>query len=1145
LISARSFEVYVEKYHPFHTQLRYEREQRGWTQAELAEKVGCDQKTVGNWESGKQFPRPYHRQEICKSFGKTLAEMGLTSDFTTEIAAIEAENTAEPVSQALVREDLSEAPQIANLYGREQEYQTLLKWLSRDHCKVVTVLGMGGVGKTVLTAEVARQMHKDFTYIFWRTLQDAPPFALFMKQCLVFLSHQQLAELPEKEEELLAQFHQMIRDQRCLVILDNIESIMQSGQRAGLYREGYEAYGRLIKLCGEVQHESSLVLTSREKPGEVTHLEGKNAPVRSLQLGGLEPHAGQDLLRDKDLFGPEQVWRDLVDRYSGNPLALQLLSATILEVFAGDIARFLQYEGRTFSDINGLLDQQFQRLSAEEREIIYWLAIEREPTSFETLNEDMLQPFARKLLPDGLASLRRRSLIEARGPASESRESARFALQPVIMEYITERIIEQALLEFKSKNIQIWRSHALSKARSNDYVRESQLRLLLEPLGQHLLSDLSIQQIGEAAADLLAIERQGGILRASYLAGNLLNFLSYLRYDLRDFDFSHVWVQQAYLQNLHLRGVNFANAHFVATSFTNTFGNVLSVAVSPDGQLLAIGASTGEISLYQISHGTRLHTCQGHTDGVWSVTFSCDSRLLASGSDDQTVRIWDVNTGLMLHNLPGHTDRVRSVVFHPSSRLLVSGSDDQTVCLWDSETGHCHQKLLGHSGRVWSVAFDPAGELLATSSTDQTIRLWDVASTQCLGELQGHTNWIRSVKFSPDGSQLVSGSDDQTVRIWDVSQRRCLQTLAGHTNRVWSVAYSPDGQTVASGSEDSSVRIWDISTGESCKVLGEHTRGVRCVTFQVDGHVLISGSDDQTCRLWDTATGYCLEMLQGYTNRLWSVAFGLDEKRLVSLGEDEQIRLWDVASSTCQQSFQAWGHRGLAVAYSSDGSTLASGGEDQVVWIWDLNSGRCASKLRGHTNWIRSVAFSPDGSQIASGGEDRSIILWEKSTGRRLHTLQGHTNSVRAVSFSVDGSQIASGSDDRSIRIWDVSSGSLLRVLHGHSSLVRSVAFSPGGDLLASASEDQKIRLWKVSSGDCLDVLSGHTGRIRWVTFSPDGQVLASCSDDGRIKLWSMQSRACVKTLISERPYESMNITGVEGLTEAQRDSLLTLGAIA
>src|SRR5437588_7066623 len=66
---------------PFHEQLRYERELRGWSQADLAEKVGCETKTIGRWENGDSIPRPIYRQSLCEIFGKNAAELGLVKDW--------------------------------------------------------------------------------------------------------------------------------------------------------------------------------------------------------------------------------------------------------------------------------------------------------------------------------------------------------------------------------------------------------------------------------------------------------------------------------------------------------------------------------------------------------------------------------------------------------------------------------------------------------------------------------------------------------------------------------------------------------------------------------------------------------------------------------------------------------------------------------------------------------------------------------------------------------------------------------------------------------------------------------------------------------------------------------------------------------
>ncbi len=1148
-------------------QLRQIRQQNHLSQAELAEKVGVDPKTVGRWEAGESLPRPRFRKKMGDIFRKTPGEMGF------EV------KDQSPAPRATPHEDWGEIPDISRFYGREQECTTLTQWLTTDRCRVVAMLGMGGVGKTVLSAHLAQQVKESFEYIFWRSLQNAPPLEIILKQCIQFISSQQQIHLPVSIDEQISLLIHYLRVNRCLLVLDNMESLLQEQQRAGLYREGYEQYGRVLQRIGESQHQSCLLLTSREKPREVAYLEGDLSPVRSLRLDGVRQNEGQRILQEKGLVGTDEQWGNLIDLYSGNPLALKLVSESIQEVFGGDIAQFLQEGAIAFGDINDLLEQQFHRLSAQEREILCWLALEREPVPLKDVRENLSHPLPKGVLPETLDSLGRRSMIEKREPSF-------FTLQPVIMEYVTTHLVEQACQDFEMGIVGVWATYAFIKAQSKDHVRESQIRLMLAPIAQHLLTTQEKDHLEQVLRNRLDTLRHEHLQKSGYTAGNILNLLVYLQSDLRGYDFSSLKINQAYLQHVRLPEVNFSHAHFVAPTFINPFGSILTVTFNARGNLLATGTATGEIWIYQALSGTLQIRCHGHTDGVWSLAFSPDGRTIASGSDDQTVRLWDVETGSCLNIFYEHTDRVRSVAFSPDGQTLATGSDDQSIRLWDVSKRQCQHILEGHTDRVWSVAFSPNGKLLASGSTDQIVRLWDTETYQCIQELKGHTNWVRSVAFSPDNRTLATGSDDQTARLWDSQTGLCLHILQAHTNRVWSVAFSADGRTLASGSEDQTLRLWDTSSGMCYQTLQEHTNGVRSVAFSPTGRHLASGAEDQTVRLWETSTWFCLRTMQGYTNRIWSVIFSPDGRTLASCSEDQSIRLWDVATARCIKTLQDPTHKVKAIAFHPNGSMLASGGEDQHVLLWNIDREKRVHILRGHTNWVRTVAFSPDGSLVASGDEDRTIRIWqvktgsceqilqdhtswvrslafnhdgsilvscdddqiirtwEMPTGRGLQMLHGHTGRIRSVAFSVDGAVLASGSEDQTIRLWNTYTGELLATLAEHTSRVRCVAFSSDGQVLASSSDDQTIRIWDWKRESCLQILYGHAGRVRWVAFAPDAKTLASCSDDGAIKLWERETGNCLQTLISEKPYERMNITQVKGLTDAQKISLRALGAI-
>jgi WD40 repeat protein len=148
------------------------------------------------------------------------------------------------------------------------------------------------------------------------------------------------------------------------------------------------------------------------------------------------------------------------------------------------------------------------------------------------------------------------------------------------------------------------------------------------------------------------------------------------------------------------------------------------------------------------------------------------------------------------------------------------------------------------------------------------------------------------------------------------------------------------------------------------------------------------------------------------------------------------------------------------------------------------------------------------------------------------------------VAISGDGPLLASGSADGTIRLWEIESGTAVATLHGHTGTVLSVALSDDGRLLASGGVDTTVRLWDVDSGQLLSILEGHTGVVLGVALSLDGRIVASGSEDGTVRLWEVGSGACLHTLRPDRRYERMDITGLSGITEAQRGALLALGAI-
>lgn len=1096
-------------------------------------------------------------------------------------------------------QDWGEAVDVEGFWGREEEILGLEQWIVGDsshRCRLVAVLGMGGIGKTSLAARIAKKVQTDFDYLIWRSLGNAPPLGDILTQLLRFLPNDAEADLPESDNSKLLRLMDVLRKHRCLVILDNVESVLRScegkaHERAGEYQEEHKNYGYLFKKVAEAAHDSCLLLTSREKPKDVAALEGKNLPVKVLQLSGVNLEEARGILTDKGCFCSDRELSELVERYSGNPLALKIVATTLYDLFSNNVGEFLHQIARetaVYGDIRALLDQQFNRLSELEKQLMYWLAIDREYVSITELKEDLITPEPAIRVLEAVESLLRRSLIE------KEAGFGRFQQQSVVMEYVTQRLIEQAFQEIsQGKTLEFVNTYALMKACSLDYICKIQERLILEPVKKKLFGTFGKELESKLRRMLTNLQQQSSP-KKGYAAGNLINLLRQLQIeqsqiDLSGRDFSDLSIWQAYFKDVKLHDTSFTNSDLNSSVFTETMSSLVSVRFSPDGEYFATGAISGEVRLWRASDTKQLRIYKGHTNWVWAFAFSPDSQFLASGSADSTIKLWEIHTGACLRTLKEHTNKVYSVAFSPDGHILASGSEDQSIRLWDPNTGECQKTLRGHSDWVWSVTFSPTdNRLLASSSADGTIKLWDISIGECLKTLKGHSSEVYSVTFNPDGQMLASSSEDQTVKLWDISTGKCRKTLEGHRKKIYSVRFKPDGKTLASSGEDRTIKLWDIQTDKCLRTLQGHTSQVWSLAFSLDGRTLISSSDDQTARLWDVETGNCLNVLQGYTRDVYSVAFSPDSQVLASGRDDQTIRLWDLHTGECHSIGEHQG-RIRSVAFNPNGQILASGGGDNTIKLWDIrniSNSKCIQTLIGHTNWVWTVVFSPDGQTLASSSEDRTIRVWETHTGECLKILEGHSHWVWTVAFSPDGQTLASGSADNTVKLWDIRTEQCIRTLTNHKDLVWSVAFSPDGQFLASGSEDQTVRLWNLSTGEC-QVLEGHSQQVYSVAFSPDGQTLASGSGDATVKLWQVSTGVFLDTLKrghtaaihsvafssdgrllasgsedeniqlwdvnkcsrlrqlkSDRLYERMEITGITGLTDAQKASLKALGAV-
>jgi len=382
----------------------------------------------------------------------------------SESAIVSAES-AIPLEHPLV--NWGEAPDVPNFCGRTQQLSDIRHWIVKENCRLVVLSGVAGIGKTTLSVKLAQQLKDEFECVIWRSLHQAPPLINLLDYLIQFFELSAPINLPVDVDESITQVIASLRSKKCLIVLDAVETILEPGKLAGHYRDGYEKYGEFLKRVAEQQHQSCLVIVTREMPETLVPFVGNNFPVRDLKLTGLDAAEARDIFQAQNL-SDEEKWSDLIKIYQGNPLELKIVAPAIRELFNGKVSDFLKRKTFVFGGIKALLNDQFERLADLEKAILYWLALERRPVSIEQLSDNLLLPISNSDILEALSSLLRRELIDKNASTGQ----AEFLLHPVLMQYVTEQLTNQVCSEMfvilrnhkiDDKKIKFLKSHKVFK----------------------------------------------------------------------------------------------------------------------------------------------------------------------------------------------------------------------------------------------------------------------------------------------------------------------------------------------------------------------------------------------------------------------------------------------------------------------------------------------------------------------------------------------------------------------------------------------------------------------------------------------------------------------------------------------------------
>jgi WD40 repeat protein/serine/threonine protein kinase len=539
---------------------------------------------------------------------------------------------------------------------------------------------------------------------------------------------------------------------------------------------------------------------------------------------------------------------------------------------------------------------------------------------------------------------------------------------------------------------------------------------------------------------------------------------------------------------------------------------VHDLAISPDGQMVAIaaqsgGVDTGTVLLWQPATGRLLPTI--HPKGnLPRVKFSPNSKLLLTFSQLGPVQCWNLSTGKaiakpLLHPGAGAI----ATAFSADGRNVLTAhwvfsawpAVQSVIRRWASDTGQPIGEPIVLAPNKTVLAFGAKGDAVLTVSPlgkpnerGVVVQWLDLPGGQPRGESHKLDAFEGALSSSPDGKWLLERSYDRplfkrSLAAWDAQTFRPLEIRVETSSQEWLIAVSPDGQRALTATSECSVGLLDADRGEPLSPPIQF-RDWRSETYQFlprctaspNGQVAVLLEEKgKGLKLWSTSTGRLLGKLpppEPQPNAVYrALTFSHDGKRLLTLAQTAgqfELRFWDTHSLALLAPpllTKAWIVDPNAFSPDRDsvilrlGYTTEKGSE---LRFWSLKKGRLLDKPLYFPGILNNLAFSPDGQLVAVAGMSTNppgqVRLWRVSSGEPVGSALVHPNSVNAITFSPDGKLLLTGTTGTSdlpgeVRLWDVQTGKLIGKPIPTPGRIHRVVFSPDGTLFAASDDSAHV----------------------------------------------------------------------------------------
>ncbi|MBX3013070.1 MAG: AAA family ATPase [Caldilineaceae bacterium] len=436
----------------------------------------------------------------------------------------------QPINPTALRDWGGTAPN-SLFVGRQAEEGQVSGWL-QSGVRVICLWNWAGMGKTALAQAVARSQADHFSVVIWRSVANAPSLPTLLDDWLARLGESATAGATTTLDHQLNRLFDHLRSRRTLLVLDNLEALMQPGL-AGRFQPEHEIYNQFLQRFVQSDHQSVLLLASREQLELFARLEEETPLVRSLAVAGLGVTAGQQLLAAHGLSLSAAAAAPLIARFDGNPTLLQFAAHSIQDLFGGDVTAFFSQEALMYGPIRELFDHYRARLPYIEGALLIWLALACEPVPLAQLRTTLVPPIAPELATEGaryspngffeaIHSLQRRGLLE--------QTPAGFTTVATVVQNMSSFMLELLMQEILAGKAGAGLYEvALVNPLATEETQQKQLDRLVRPLVAQIVQQLGYAGLAARLAQLETAARQAPLSTRNYLQENLATLSTYLR----------------------------------------------------------------------------------------------------------------------------------------------------------------------------------------------------------------------------------------------------------------------------------------------------------------------------------------------------------------------------------------------------------------------------------------------------------------------------------------------------------------------------------------------------------------------------------------------------------------------------------------